>query len=838
MPIYVRSAGAFDARIMFIGEIAGEDEETDGEPMTGYTGRELQRMCAEAKISWTSSFRANVFRFCPRNKWGRVDVTSIIWFPGDGDEGIPQPEGWIPIRGAYVRPDAVSHLADLDKEIKALKPNVICALGKVAMWALNGLTTIDKLRSSVYATEDGRKFIPTYNPAHVTRNWHLRSIMVSDLRRVQSESAYPEIREPDRKLVLRPTYDQALFLLSHLQLRLESGLVRIVADLETRKGQIACIGIAIDKTSAFCIPILCKERPEGYWSLDEEVEIIKRLRSILTHTNIRLVGQNFLYDSQYIVKQWGFVPNVWMDTMIQWHTLFLEYPKSLDFIASMTCAWYRYWKEDAKEWDERKMNEDELWRYCCLDCTYTFECMEEIEKLKDALKLREQCEFEQSLFEPVLSMMIRGFAQDVPLRKEVSKMLKAERKKRLDWIESILGHPFNPRSTDQKRALFYGDLKIEPVKKRTRHGWKVTTDDDALRTIADREPILTPIIHAISQSQSLGVYDSTFASSRLSEDQRLRSSINVAGAVTTRFSSSRDAFGSGGNMQNQPKGLKLLETLNENGPLTLDELSKLSGVARSKLLDELEPLVESGYVVADGDKVRNTFYLPNIRRFFVADEGMELITADLERADLQVVVWEMDDAELKAILRSGVDFHAETAKQIHMPRQVGKEFIHLTNYGGKAKKAAKTFHMAEAVAYNTQRMWFSAHPGLPNWHRRVESQAERGCVPGNFGVKRFVMNTRDINLPEYLAWNPQMTVAQVINRGSRQLYERMPEVQQLLQVHDELVMQVPKGKALEWAPRIREALKVTIPYSDPLTIPHQLSYGPNWGDLTKIKEAA
>ena len=82
----------------------------------------------------------------------------------------------------------------------------------------------------------------------------------------------------------------------------------------------------------------------------------------------------------------------------------------------------------------------------------------------------------------------------------------------------------------------------------------ITLNDEALQKMAQREPMLRPLVRRITEHRSLGVFLSTFVGARLDKDQRLRCSYNIAGTETFRLSSSANAFDSGLNLQNIPKG--------------------------------------------------------------------------------------------------------------------------------------------------------------------------------------------------------------------------------------------------------------------------------------------
>lgn len=259
--------------------------------------------------------------------------------------------------------------------------------------------------------------------------------------------------------------------------------------------------------------------------------------------------------------------------------------------------------------------------------------------------------------------------------------------------------------------------------------------------------------------------------------------------------------------------------------------------------------------------VAQTVALPNIRRLFIPDPGYYIADCDQDRADLQVVVWEADDTDLKRQLRKGVDIHImngillegkeppdenelveshpeypEHKQRYKRPRVFAKAFVHGTNYGGKARTmgiaAGITTHRADQL----QRRWFSIHPGIKGWHNRVEEQLQtRRYVENAFGYRRFYFDRIEHLLPEALAWIPQSTVAIITEQGIINLDENLRPVHVLLQVHDSIVFQYPKYLHPTILPQIREQLLITVPYDDPLVIPVGIKISDrSWGDCKRI----
>lgn len=235
---------------------------------------------------------------------------------------------------------------------------------------------------------------------------------------------------------------------------------------------------------------------------------------------------------------------------------------------------------------------------------------------------------------------------------------------------------------------------------------------------------------------------------------------------------------------------------------------------------------------------------PEVRNFFIPDPGCIIADCDLDRADLQVVVWEAQDDDLKEKLREGVDLHKANASDLfgvpfsHVnpkQRQFAKTFVHGTNYGGSARTMARNAGCTIREAESAQSRWFGAHPGIKRWHDRVaNSLSSSRAVHNAFGFRRYYFDRIEAILPEALAWIPQSTVALVTNQGWKNIDNPMdfPEVEVLLQVHDSLVFQYPiTSDESILLPKIRKNLEVVVPYPDPLTIPVGLKTSTrSWGE--------
>lgn len=536
-----------DARILIVGEAPGEDEVRQGQPFVGFSGQLLDRMLADAGISRAACRVTNVCRERPPGN--KID----LWMPKTkGGQHDMVVAGWPTVRGRVCHPHIERGLALLMAEIAAVQPAIIIALGNTALWALTGLDSVSKWRGSTLDTPHGY-VLPTYHPASVLRQWSSKPFVVQDLRRA-ADAVHRLPVKPEWKFQIRPSMPEVRATLDSLYHKAEAGPLKLSVDIETRAGHIACLGIAWNDHEAICIPFLCVERPEGYWTSDEEAECVWLIYRLLTNRSVLSVGQNYIYDSQYLLRHWGFISRAVRDTMLAQHVCFPGMPKSLDHIASMYCDYYVYWKDDGKEWDKgADQDEDKYWAYNCEDCIRTYEADHVLQNVVDRMGLRGPHDFQQSLFGPVLRTMARGVRVDNEARARMLKELKDHAKTLQLEIEEMVGYPLNVKSPKQMQVFLYEEMGVAPI--RNRKTKALSCDDEALEKIGRKEMFLRPILDRIAEFRSC----ETLASNALKAhaigyDGRIHCSYNITGTVTFRFSSSTDAFGSGMNLQNITSG--------------------------------------------------------------------------------------------------------------------------------------------------------------------------------------------------------------------------------------------------------------------------------------------
>lgn len=818
---HIRGEGPIPSRVMLVGEFPGE---RDRIPFDGASGAELSRMLHEVGIMRSECYTTLACK--QRPPMGQLSAWIALKKKDIG------PSHRI-LQDLYCLEPIHQGAAELATEIEMVQPNLIIAFGNLACWVLTGHWGVLKWRGSQLTTAHGIKVIPTLTPGAVIREWPQRAVVLSDLRRAKRHMTYPGpyTNKPEWNFRVRPSLDLVRQTFVRLGLlAADPAPLWLDFDIETRNGHIDCIGFSWSLEDAICIPLISRGHPEGYWSPDEEAWIVYQLYLLLTHPNVKVRWQNGLYDAQYVHRHWHFIPHGGQDTMITQHSVFCALPKGLAFIASMYADWYVYWKDEGKIASD--VPEEQRWTYNLQDCVYTREAGEVLQITAEAMKLKEVDHHQQKLFYPVLRAMILGVRIRHEIKNQMALDIQEELSHREAFLHNILGHGINPSSPKQMTTLFYEDLKQPVIYKRTvvqgQTKMSPTCDDEALTKLAAKEPLIKPICNAIADIRTLHKFLGDFVMMPLDDDGRMRCSFNIAGDAggksapySYRLSSSKNPFGSGGNLQTIPS-----------------EKSKSSGKAAARGSMD--------------------FTLPNIRSMYGPDEGFTFFDMDLDRADLQVVVREAGEPDWIAAMIQGVDMHLLNAfiiakkepppldelveshpryRDHRLPlkhaREFAKVFAHATNYGGGAKTVAahtgRTVHEIDQA----QKYWFSAHPGIAQWHTRTFDQINKyRFVENRWGYRWYIFDRMEALLPEALAWVPQSTVGILINRIWTSFYENIPEVQVLLQVHDSLAGQFPTHRRDYILPLMEKHSRIEIPYDPPLVIPTGVKTSTvSWGDV-------
>jgi len=746
--VRVEAEGSLDSKICLVGEAPGVQEVVTGRPFVGPAGNELMKILHMVGIARSDCYITNVVKEHPP----KDDFTVFLRFTSRGDP-IETP--------AYQR-----YVEELKEELSRCKANVIVPLGNNTLWALCGRTGITKWRGSILESTllPGRKCIPTIHPSAALRQYIYTHFIRMDLHKVLQQSNEPDIKLPERSLIINPSYDSILEYLDRV-----SRSQVVAFDIEVVNEEISCISFALSPTNAISIPFV--SGGSETMSPDKELEVWLRIASILENPDIVKIGQNLAFDVTFLYRKFGIKTRRIEDTMVGMAIAFPDFPKGLDFITSVFTN-EPYYKEDGKKWFKLMANEYSFWVYNAKDSAV---CIEAYPEILNRLRMQNNIrtyERQRSLIEPLVYMQERGLRIDVEGLKKASMEAEEQIMEKMEELTKVAGFELNPNSPKQLASYFYVTKRLQPYYK----DGKITTDDDAMRRLA-RKGIQEAIL--IRDIRKLRKLKGTYYDINLSKDGRLRSAMNPVGTKTGRLSSSEDIFGEGGNIQNLPDQMKAFIIPDDGMVLYNVDLSQ----AENRIVAYIAPE-------------------PIMKEAFESGIDVHARTASLI---FGIPIEQVSDEPGSCQLGTGE----------HSQRFWGKKTNHSLNYDLGYKSFALKFDMQEREAFTIVERYHQVYPGVRQYHAWVRSKLQKDRTLTNLmGRSRvFLGRWGDELFKEAYAFIPQSTVADVINeRGIIRIYygSDMKAVDLLNQVHDSLVFQIPESVGWEEHARILLAIKSSL----------------------------
>lgn len=411
-------------------------------------------------------------------------------------------------------------------------------------------------------------------------------------------------------------------------------------------------------------------------------------------------------------------------------------------------------------------------------------------------------EFERSLQGPVLEMRLRGCLVDQARREEVIYGLDD----RLDLLEQDLTRivrdgvgmsEFNWRSPRDLQRLFYYELGL-PV---SRKGGRVTTDEDA-REDLEAYPVATQIVRHINAMAELGKKIAVLHT-EIDPDGRIRTSYNIAGTSTGRFSSSLSEFGTGTNLQNIEESLRSI-FISDPGY----KFAKFDGKScQSRVVGAI-----CGVLFDDWD------YLDTCESGDPHTAVAKLVWPEMG--------WTGDTREDRAIAERPYYRH-------HDHRYMCKKIGHGTNFGGEPLAISTETKIPINLIAEFQPKYFHAFPVIKQRFKWTEEQLRtKGYIISLAGRRRYFFGRRTDRKVrnEALAYDPQETEAYVVNTAMLNIW-RKNLATVMFQDHDALTFMYPEADEDRIIPLLQQELIVPIPlvHGRDLRIPYDCEVGWNKG---------
>lgn len=846
--------GPLDAKICAIGQAPGEEEDNapDQGPFIGSAGMFMTRVMRQVGVIRSELLLNNVFsQRPPKNDVGYFFEDSIY-------------HGMKKNMNTRLTWEGREHVEVLRHWLEGLRPrpNLLVALGREAMLILTGKKRIWKWRGSVLPCTlvEGYKVYCTFHPSGVLRLLNeprerlqgekkqmannALPLFLRDWERIKYQGEFPELRYPKRSFDTDLSYDELIEKLSWL-IREEKDSAVDIETLYGPEGPILwCIGFAPSPAYAFTVPFIRKGN--FAWPIQREAQLLDLISQYFL-CKAKKIFQFGNYDMSVLGRLYGLrvAKGTYEDTCWAHHTSFPQIKKSLEILNSIY-TWEPYFKDEGKVNYGKRSGDAAEFTYNSKDCCTTKEIFPIVRENAQTMGTWRGYLRSMTYMPSLFSMMIRGVKIDVKKRAELEVLFKEKAEAAQNYVSQLEGEYINLNSSQQVIALLY--YKHMFKEKKNRKTGKPTADKDAMSKLA-REYPNEPVIKAIQEFKKFDKLYRTFAKMELDIDGRMHTSYGFVS--TWRLSSSTSPFGSGGNLQNIPvrteegKEIRRLFIPDDMEPYTEDRWREVVGLVKKVC----------------GDKVAST--LVNGQKLFLA--------SDLSQAEARVVAWEAEDLRRIKLFRAGnIDVHWVNAQDIFgippsieyqkhdaeftdsitnephshwLIRQCAKNIRHGTNYclgpmELQSILARDGFIFPYSICKELLRRCLSNDPDLRRWQEGVREKVKsQRFLVSSFGRKRYFYGRLDDNTYRAaIAFSPQNTVGELLQEAIQEIEDDCPWIENLLNVHDEVVTQIEPNTIVESIQSIKKAMeRKLVIHERELIIPCDFKAGPSWGDLSEFE---
>jgi len=396
---------------------------------------------------------------------------------------------------------------------------------------------------------------------------------------------------------------------------------------------------------------------------------------------------------------------------------------------------------------------------------------------------------------PVLAAMeAAGVAIDRAALADLSRTFSAEIARLEEEIYADVGHQFTIGSPKQLEQVLFYELNL-PRGRRTKTGF--STDAAVLEDLRPAHPAIEKILDWRLYSKLRSTYVEALPALLDPKTGRLHTTFHQAVASTGRLSSTDP------NLQNIP--------------------------IRSEL----------------GRKIRHTFV--------AGGDNVVLLAADYSQIELRILAHVSGDVHLREAFERRADIHRETAARVlhKEPAEVTadeRSMAKMVNFGlaygmsdfGLSSRA----NIPRAEAQEFINSYFAAYSGISYYMMHIKEIArEQGYVATLFGRRRWIPELQARNAAlrgagERMAINMpiQGTAADIVKIAMIRLYDRLlhsaTRSRMLLQVHDELLLEVPRVELAYVAPIVRQEMEGAVKLDVPLTV--DIKTGTDWESLTPL----
>ena len=526
--------------------------------------------------------------------------------------------------------------------------------------------------------------------------------------------------------------------------------------LDALAAELVGISLSVTPGEACYIPVAHRN---GETQLDRNL-VLSRMRSWLESSSHAKVGQNLKYDSHIFANYGITLGGIQFDTLLESYVLESHLPHNMDSLAErhLGVKTIRYEEVCGKGVHQIGFDQVDLkiaTDYAAEDADITLrlhlELWPQIQASPGLLYVYQQIEMPAMR---VLGIMERnGIRIDSTLLAKQGQQVGKRLLELEGEIHKLAGQPFNIQSPKQIAEILFGQLEL-PVIKKTPSG-APSTDEEVLQKLAEDYPLPARILDYRSLAKLMSTYIEKLPRMADPKTGRVHTNFSQATAVTGRLASSDP------NLQNIP-------VRTEEGR--------------------------------------------RIREAFIPADGCKLLSADYSQIELRIMAHIAEDENLLEAFNTGKDVHQATAAEIFgVPlddvsseqRRYAKVINFGLIYGMSAFGLAGNLGIERSAAQNYIAKYFDRYPGVAQYMERTRVEArENGYVETVFGRRLWLPEIKGSNGPrrqgaERAAINAPMqgTAADLIKLAmiavENWLEKEQLKTRMLLQVHDELVFDVP-----------------------------------------------
>ena len=544
------------------------------------------------------------------------------------------------------------------------------------------------------------------------------------------------------------------------------------------------------------------EAGKGYYlSIPEEkekaLEILEPIKVFFENQEIKKIGHNLKYDLK-VLKNYNInVKGQLFDTMVAHYLINPDMRHNMDILAE---TYLKYSPKSITELigkkgiNQRSMREvsiEDQTEYAVEDADITFQLKSYFEKeMKKTKTLELFNNVEIPLVEVLTDMECEGVNLDTKFLKELSKVLLKDIKSLENLIHNEAGVDFNLASPKQLGSVLFDELKLVEKPKKTKTG-QYSTSEDVLSSLAKEHKIISNILDWRSLQKLQNTYVDALPNEINLKSGRIHTIYNQAVAATGRLSSNNP------NLQNIP--------------------------VRTER----------------GQQVR--------KAFIARDENHLLLAADYSQIELRIIAALSKDEGMLGAFKNHEDIHAATAAKVfnvnldnvsREQRSNAKTINFGIIYGVSAFGLSQQTNLSRTESKELIEAYYSTYPMLRSYiYEQIDFARDNGYVSTILGRRRYLKDINSQNAilrgsAERNAVNApiQGSAADIIKLAMIAIQKRLKSENKnskmILQVHDELVFDVPKYEIDEIKILIKEEMENAFKLEVPLVV--DIGIGSNW----------